>query len=52
MTTAVGLVIAIPSMALYFYYQERVDKLVGNIDDAAVELLETLFAEVPPGGAR
>lgn len=51
-TTAVGLVVAIPAMALYFYYQERVDKLVGNIDDAAVELLETLFAEVPPGGAR
>jgi len=51
-TTAVGLVIAIPSMALYFYYQDRVDKLVGNIDDAAVELLETLFAEVPSGGAR
>lgn len=51
-TTAVGLVIAIPSMVLYFYYQERVDKLVGEIDDAAVELLETLVAEVPPGGAR
>ena len=51
-TTAVGLVIAIPSMALYFYYQERVDKLVGKIDEVAVELLETLFAKVPPGGAR
>ena len=52
MTTAVGLVIAIPSLTLYFYYQERVDKLVSNIDDAAVELLETLFAKVPSGGAR
>lgn len=50
--TAVGLSIAIPSMALYFYYQEQVDKLVGHIDDVAVELMEKLFAEAPPGGAR
>lgn len=51
-TTAVGLVIAIPAMALYFYYQDRVDKIIGNIDEAAEELLETLSAEAPPGGAR
>lgn len=51
-TTAVGLSIAIPSMALYFYYQERADRLVGDIDDFAVELLEKLFVEVPPGETR
>src|ERR1035437_1720077 len=50
--TAVGLSIAIPSMALYFYYQGQVDKLVGNIDDVAVDLMENLFAEGKPGGAR
>ncbi|MEI7436425.1 MAG: MotA/TolQ/ExbB proton channel family protein [bacterium] len=50
--TAVGLSIAIASMALYFYYQERVDKLVGTIDDVAVDLLENLLTEVKPGGPR
>ena len=50
--TAVGISIAIPSMALYFYYQEQVDKLVSNIDDVAVEFLEKLFTTVPPGGGR
>ncbi len=50
--TAVGLSIAIPSMALYFYFQERVDKLVGDIDDVAVDLMENLFAEAKPGEAR
>lgn len=50
--TAVGISIAIPSMALYFYYQEQVDKLVGNIDDVAVELMDKLFADIPPGETR
>jgi biopolymer transport protein ExbB len=50
--TAVGLTIAIASMALYFYFQERVDKLVGDIDDVAVDLLENLFDEVKPGETR
>jgi biopolymer transport protein ExbB len=50
--TAVGLSIAIPSMALYFYYQERVDKLVGDIDDVAVDVLEKLFSDASAGGAR
>ena len=50
--TAVGLSIAIPSMALYFYYQEQVDKLVGHIDDVAVELIEKLFTDIPSGEAR
>jgi hypothetical protein len=39
-------------MALYFYFQERVDKLVGDIDDVAVDLLENLFDEVKPGETR
>ncbi len=46
--TAVGLSIAIPSMALYFYYQEQVDKLVARIDEGAVEFLETLSASAAP----
>lgn len=48
--TAVGLSIAIPSMALYFYYQERVDQLVGDIDDVAVEMLEKIFPAAKSGG--
>ncbi len=50
--TAVGLSLAIPSMAMYFYFQERVDKLVGDIDDVAVDLMENLFAEAKPGETR
>lgn len=49
--TAAGLSIAICSLALYFYFQERVDTLVDYIDDTAVELLEKLFPEATPGGA-
>jgi biopolymer transport protein ExbB len=48
--TAVGLSIAIPSMALYFYYQERVDKLVSAIDEAAVEFIEKLAPDAHPVG--
>ena len=50
--TAVGISIAIPAMALYFYYQEQVDKLVSNIDDVAVEFLDKLFATTTSGGNR
>lgn len=48
-TTAAGLLIAIPAMTLYFYYQDRVDKIIGNMDAAVEELLETLFTETAPG---
>lgn len=49
--TAVGLSIAIPSMALYFYYQERVDKLVGQIDETAVEFVENMMLDAGRGVA-
>lgn len=51
-TTVVGLAIAIPAMALYFYYQDRVDQLVRNIDAAAEEFLEKLFAGIKAGESR
>jgi len=51
-TTAVGLSVAIPAMALYFYYQERVDTLVGDMDQAASDLLERLTAKSKPGEGR
>ena len=39
-------------MALYFYYQERVDTLVGDMDQAASDLLERLTAKSKPGEGR
>ncbi len=51
-TTVVGLTIAIPAMALYFYYQDRVDQLVRDIDAVAEEMLEKLFAGIEPGATR
>ncbi len=41
-TTVAGLTIAIPAMSLYFYYQDRVERLVRDIDGAAEELLEKM----------
>ena len=43
--TAVGIAIAIPSMVLYFYFQDRVEKLVNDIDDIAVSLFESRAAQ-------
>jgi biopolymer transport protein ExbB len=45
-TTAAGLTIAIPALVFYFYYQERVEKLVTEIDGLAVELVEKLSAKI------
>lgn len=40
--TAVGLVIAIPSMILFFFFQDRVERLVEEIDDMALVVVEKL----------
>ena len=40
--TAVGISIAVPAMVLYFFFQDRTEKLVSDIDDLAVEFVETL----------
>ena len=42
--TAVGLIIAIPSMILFFFFQDRVERLVEEIDDMALVTVERLAA--------
>ena len=41
-TTATGLVVAIPIMAFYFYFRGRVQKVVAAVEDASAELVEPL----------
>ncbi len=41
-STAAGLSIAIVALVLYLFFQERVEKLVSEMDDAATELSERL----------
>jgi len=41
-TTAAGLTIAIPALVLYYFFVERVDRLVSEIDDMATDLVEAL----------
>jgi len=43
--TAVGLTIAIAALVLYFFFQERVERLVSEIDDTATELAEKLASK-------
>ena len=43
--TAVGLTIAIVALVLYFFFQERVERLVTEIDDTATELAEKLASK-------
>ncbi len=40
--TAVGIGIAVPAMALYFFFQDRVERLVGEVDEVAGEIVEKL----------
>ncbi|MEI6810369.1 MAG: MotA/TolQ/ExbB proton channel family protein, partial [bacterium] len=42
--TAVGLFIAITALVLYFFFQERVDRLTAEIDKIVTKLLEKLSA--------
>jgi biopolymer transport protein ExbB len=41
-TTAAGLVIAVPSLTLYFYFRGRLSKLVARTDRHALRLLNAL----------
>jgi biopolymer transport protein ExbB len=41
-TTAAGLVVAIPIMAFYFYFRGRVQKVVAAVEDASADLVEPL----------
>lgn len=41
-TTAAGLTIAIPALVLYYIYIEKVERLVSEIDDIAIELVEKM----------
>ncbi|MDK1031278.1 MAG: MotA/TolQ/ExbB proton channel family protein [Planctomycetia bacterium] len=43
-TTATGLTIAIPALVLYHIYVGRVDKLVGEMDELTIELVESMSA--------
>ena len=47
-TTAVGLIIAIPAMAFYFYFRGRVQSIFSRIEEAAQELADRIRQE-PPG---
>jgi len=42
LTTAVGLGIAIPSLVLYYWFSENVDRLVSEMDDISIDFVETL----------
>ncbi len=43
-TTATGLCIAIPALVLYFLFVEKVDRLVSEMDEISIDLVETLKA--------
>lgn len=47
-TTAAGLIIAIPCMALYFYFRGRVQGIFSRIEEAAQELADRIRQEPPP----
>jgi biopolymer transport protein ExbB len=42
LTTATGLIIGIPSLALYHFFRGRVDRFVQEMEEAALELVEDL----------
>jgi biopolymer transport protein ExbB len=43
-TTAVGLTIAIPAMVLFYIYEEKVDRMVMEMDDIATDVVEKMSA--------
>lgn len=46
-TTATGLTIAIPALVCYFIFTDRVERLVGDIDELTIRFVDKL-AEGPP----
>lgn len=45
LTTATGLCVAIPALCFYLYFVGRVDRLIGEIDKIAQELVSEISAE-------
>jgi biopolymer transport protein ExbB len=45
LTTAAGLIIGIPSLALYHFFRGRVDRFVQEMEEAALELVEDLVRQ-------
>lgn len=43
-TTAAGLTIAIPALVLYYIYVEKVERLVSEMDDITIDLVEKMSA--------
>ncbi|HEV7822443.1 MAG TPA: MotA/TolQ/ExbB proton channel family protein, partial [Burkholderiales bacterium] len=43
--TAMGLIVAIPSMIFYRYYRSKVDSLIVDMESQAVKLVEILHGE-------
>jgi len=48
-TTAAGLVVAIPSLFFYRYFRGRVNRLVVTMEEEALGLIETIWAHKEPG---
>lgn len=46
-TTAAGLVVAIPTLMFYRYYRGRVDELVVYMEEEAIKLLEVMHGKRP-----
>lgn len=51
-TTAAGLIVAIPSLLFYRYFRGRVDELVVTMEQEAIKLVEALHGGPREGGAR
>lgn len=52
LTTAAGLVVAIPAQVLHWYFVSRVDRLIIDIDARAEEIVQTISAEELEGRAQ
>lgn len=50
-TTAAGLIIAIPSMALFYYFRSKVEDSIGRMEEVATEVADTL-GKTQPAPAR
>lgn len=50
-TTAAGLIVAIPVLVAYNWITARIDRLVAEMDATTVEFIET-FADAPPASRR
>ena len=51
-TTAAGLIVAIPSLLFYRYFRGRVDELVVTMEQEAIKLVEALHGGQRDGGGR